>query len=163
MDEKKMKQALSVYETICRALDKDDWKYTKNDEELVINCKARGEDLPLDLYFMVHPGSQAVSLVSPMPFRIADDKKVELAVAVCVANDHILNGCFDFNIANGDISFRMVSSFRESILSEELFLYMIWTSAQIVDDYNDKFLMISKGMMSLDQLAEWEDKRRKED
>ena len=163
MDEKKMKQAMSVYETICRALESEDWKYTRDDEKLVINCKARGEDLPLDLYFIVNPGAQVVSLISPMPFKIAEDKRVDLALAVCMVNDNLVNGCFDYNIANGNINFRMVSSFCESILSEKLFLYMLLVSAHTVDDYNDKFLMISKGMMSLEQLAEWENKRREED
>ena len=43
------------------------------------------------------------------------------------------------------IMFRMTSSSGESILGEDLFEYVILVSARTVDDYNDKFLMLSKG------------------
>lgn len=159
-DEKVLKQAKTVYETICSMLDKNEWKYKRHDEDLVIQCGATGEDLPMDIIIVVNARAQVVSLISPMPFRIAQDKRVDGALAVCAANYGLVNGTFDYNLADGDIRFRMVSSFRESILSEELFLYMIMVSAKTIDDYNDKFLMISKGMWTIQQFIEWENSRK---
>ena len=54
------------------------------------------------------------------------------------------------------ILFRLTSSYRESILSEDLFEYMIMIAASTVDVYNDKFFMISKGMLSIQQFIESE-------
>ena len=158
-DEKKMKQAQSVYETICKTLESRDWKFTRHDDDLRITCAARGEDLPIDIIIIVNPVSQVVSLYSPMPFRIAEDKRVDAAVAVCIANYGLINGSFDYDISDGEIRFRIVSSYRESILSEELFNYMVLVSAGTVDDYNDKFLMVSKGMLTTQQFIDWENNR----
>jgi len=155
-EELNKKQAQSVYETFCKTLDARNWKYTRHDEDLVITCGVRGEDLPMDLVIIVNPKAQVVSVISQLPFSIPEDKRVDMAMAVCVANNGLINGTFDFNVLKGDIRFRVVSSFRESILSEELFNYMLIIAAGTVDQYNDKFLMISKGMMSLQQLIESE-------
>ena len=72
----------------------------------------------------------------------------------------MINGSFDYDLNDGEIRFRLVTSFRESTLSEELFMYMVLVTAKTVDDYNDKFLMVSKGMMSIQQFIEWERQRK---
>ena len=158
-DEKALKNAQKVYETICTAMEARDWHFQRHDDELTITCGARGEDLPMDIIFRVNPKAQVVTLFSPMPFKIAEDKRVDAALAVCVANYGLINGTFDYDLSDGEIRFRIVSSFRESILGEELFNYMLLVSASTVDDYNDKFLMVSKGMMSIQQFIEWENSR----
>ena len=159
-DEKVMKQAQSVYETICKTLASRDWNFTRHDDKLMINCGARGEDLPMDIFIIVNPQAQVVSLISPMPFKIGEDKRVDAALAVCVANYGLVNGTFGYDLADGEIRFRIVSSFRESILSEELFNYMVLVAASTIDDYNDKFLMVSKGMLTIQQFIEWENGRK---
>lgn len=158
-DEKLMKQAKSVYDTICKSLDARGWKYTEHADDLVITCGARGEDLPVDIILRVNPRAQVVSLFSPMPYKIAEDKRVEAALAVCIANYGLINGSFDYDLSDGEIRFRLVSSYRESILSEALFNYMIVVSAGTVDDYNDKFLMVSKGIMSVEDFIKWENEK----
>jgi hypothetical protein len=160
MEEREMKQAMAVYETICHTLESRDWKFTREEEKLVIRCGARGEDLPMDLVIIVNPKAQVVSLFSPMPYRVKEDKRVETALAICEANNGLINGSFDFDLSNGAIHFRIVTAYRESILSEELFDYMIMISANTVDVYNDKFLMISNGMLSFEQFLEWDENRR---
>ena len=157
-DERTLKQAQNVYETLCKTLDNKEIKYKRFDDELTISCSMSGEDIPMDFIDIVKPQAQVVTLFSPMPFKIAEDKRVDAALAVCIANYGMVNGSFDYDITDGEIRFRMVSSFRESILSEELFFYMLLVSAKTVDDYNDKFLMISKGMMSIEQFLEFENR-----
>ena len=160
VEERVMKQAKSVYETICKSLENNGWNYTREEEDLVIRCGIRGDDLPMDIVIIVNPKAQVVSLFSPMPYKIKEDKRVEAALAVCVANNGLVNGAFDYDLSDGSIHFRVVSSFCESILGEELFNYMIMIAAGTVDIYNDKFLMISNGMMNFQQFLEWDQKRR---
>lgn len=159
-DEKTLKLANTVYETICSMLTKKDWSFTRHEEDMVITCGARGHDLPMDLIIAVNPNAQVVSIYSQMPYSVGEDKRVEAALAIHLANYGLLNGGFDYDIGNGNIRFRIVTSFRGSILSEELFEYMILVAAKTIDDYNDKFLMISNGMMSVQQFAEWDHNRR---
>lgn len=159
-DEKKMKQAQATYQTLCKMLDTRDWKYQKNDEKLKIESGIRGEDLPIEFIMVVNPRQEIVSFFSRLPFKMSEEKRVEGALAVCLANYGMADGSFDYDISDGEIVFRMTSSFRESLLGEDLFEYMIMCAASTVDVYNDKFLMVSKGAMSIEQFIEFEKSRR---
>ena len=154
-DERILKQAQTVYETICKSLDARGWNYDRHDDRFTITCAARGEDIPMELIIITDPGPQLVSIYSPMPFKVSEDKRAEFAQTVCVANYGMMNGGFDYNIATGEVIFRIVSSYRGSILSEELFDYMVYVAFKTIDDYNDKFLMVEKGMFTAAQLLEW--------
>ena len=146
-----MEKAKQVYELVCRTLDNLDWIYTRRDDDLVITTGSRGEDLPIDLIICVAPKSQTVSVLSPMPYKIEEDKRVDAAVAVCISNYGNINGTFDYDITDGEIRFRIVNSYRNCTLSEELIVYLIMLACSIVDQYNDRFLAISKGMMTIEQ------------
>ncbi len=76
---------------------------------------------------------------------------MEFAVAVCDANNGMIDGRFDYNINDGRLFFRMTSSFRESLIGEVLFQYMIICACRTIDAYNDKFFELAKGLISLDQ------------
>lgn len=159
-DEKVMQKAKSVYETICKALDARDWKYKRFDEDLTISCGARGDDLPMDIIIMLNTQAQVVSVLSPMPYKVAEEKRVDVALAIAIANYGLVNGSFDYDLSDGEIRFRMVSSFRDSVLGEELFDYMVMVTASTVDRYNDRFLMISKDILSIEQFVKMENEDR---
>lgn len=148
--EQLMKMGQNVYETICKMFDDRGFRYERHDEDLVITSTVSGEDIPMDMLFIVRPERQIVQLLSPMPFKIPDEKTVDLALAVTHANDGLIDGSFDFDMAKGRINFRLTASYIESILGKELFEYMLMISAHTVDEYNDKFMMIAKGMYSLE-------------
>ena len=105
---------------------------------------------------VVKPKNQVVQLLSRLPFQIPEEKRVDAAIAICVANNGLVDGSFDYDISDGDITFRLTTSYRESTLGADLFEYMILVSAGTIDDYNDKFFMIAKDMMSIQQFIEKE-------
>lgn len=148
------KSGENVYATICKMFDNLGYHYERHDDDLVVSCTVKGEDIPMDILFIVRSERQLVQLLSPMPFTVPEDKRMEMAVAVTVASNNLVDGSFDFDLSNGRIVFRQTSSYMESILGEELFTYMLMVSANTIDDYNDKFLMLAKGMMTLEQFIE---------
>lgn len=152
-DEKKM-MGQKVYDTICKMFDEKGYHYERHDDDLVITCQVRGDDLPMDILFAVRYDRQIVQLLSPMPFTVPEDKRMDIAIASTVVNERLIDGSFDFNLANGKISFRQTASYIESILGEKLFEYMLMVSAATIDEYNDKFFMIAKGQVSLEQFLE---------
>ena len=105
---------------------------------------------------MLFRSQEVVQFLSKLPFSIPENKRVDAAVAVCIANYRLVDGSFDYNISDGEIVFRLTSSYRESTLGEELFKYMIMVSSSTVDEYNDKFFMIAKDMMNVRQFMEQE-------
>lgn len=156
MAEVNMEKAKEIYGALLNMLDTRDWKYTKYEEDLMIKASMQSEDLPIDLFVVVKPKNQVVQLLSRLPFQIPDDKRVDAAIAICVANNGLVDGSFDYDIAEGNITFRLTSSYRESTLGGDLFEYMLYVSAGTIDDYNDKFFMIGKGMMTVQQFIEKE-------
>lgn len=149
-DEMKMKLAKQVYQTLCDAIERRNWKFNKDEDELVVKFGVSGDDLPMDFLIVVDAERQLIRLLSPMPYKMSEGKRLEGAVATCVASYGMVDGNFDYDLSDGEIVFRMTASFRESIIGDGLFQYMISCSCAMVDKYNDQFLAIDKGVMSID-------------
>lgn len=156
MAEVNMTKARETFATLCSMLDNKGWHYEKKEDELLIKSGAKGDDLPIDFIMTVDPQSEIVTFLSLLPFKADEDKRIDMALAVCVANYGLKDGSFDYKVEDGSIIFRLTSSYRGSTLSEDLFEYMLMVSATTVDEYNDKFFMISKGAMSIQQFIESE-------
>ena len=142
--------AQAVYGLICQTLDAHDWKYQKNEEKLMISCSARGDDLPMELHLRVEEERSVIMLFSQMPFAIQEDKRLDLAIAVTAINNMLADGCFDYNIADGGLFFRMTNSFIDSIPGPAVVEHMLFGACRMIDEYNDKFLMLAKGMLSME-------------
>ena len=149
-EQMKLENAKRVYKTLCDALDARSWKYSKNEEDLRVEFGVSGDDLLMRFIMVVDADRQLVRLVSFLPFNIPEDKRMEGAVATCVASYGLLSGSFDYDISDGSISFRMTAAFHESEIGEMLLQVMISTACQTVDRYNDRFLAVGKGLMSLE-------------
>ena len=156
MAEYDMKKAAEVYDTLCSMLDNIGWKYDKVEEKLMIKSGVKGEDLPIDFLVIVKPNNEVVQFISSLPFNMPEDKRVEGALAICAANYGMVNGSFDYDLSDGQILFRLTTSYRDSQLSEALFEYMIMVSASTIDKYNDRFFMLAKNMMTLEKFMEME-------
>ena len=149
ISEQEMSKAREVFETLCKALDNDDWRYQRNDEKLSINFGATGDDLPMEFVMFIDPKPGYVRLLSWLPFKINEDKIVDAAIATCAINYQLKNGTFDFNINEGEIVYRITQAYFDSTIGEEVLMYLIKVSCYTIDDYNDKFLMLSKGNLAL--------------
>ena len=141
-------RATRTYNTLCASLDRRGWVYDRDDSKLTVKSGARGDDLPMDLLFSVDTERQLVQMFSPISFTVNEDKRIDFAVAVTAINSSIVDGCFDYNITNGMLMFRITSSFIGSELSEDVFSYMLYCICSTVDEYNDKLLMLAKGELS---------------
>lgn len=150
-------KAREVYGTLIRMLDSRDWKYEKHEDKLLIKSGIQGDDLPVEYIMLVNPRNEVVQFLSSLPFKMPEDKRVDGALAVCVANYGLVDGSFDYDLTDGEIRYRLTSSYRDSELSPEVFEYMMMVAASTVDNYNDKFFMLAKGMITIQQFIEQED------
>ena len=154
-DTKQLKQAQAVFHALCKFLDSDDWHYERDEEEMMIKCRAQGEDLPIAIRLQVDADRALVSLYSQLPFTIAEDRRREMAVAVAQANNCMVDGCFDYDYSNGSIIFRITTSIRDSLIGETALKYLVYCACGTVDHYNDKFLMAAKSEMTCDEIAKF--------
>ena len=155
MDEKKnLAQGQAVFATLCSALDKAEWKYEKNEEKLHIKCGVKGDDFDIDIIISVDAERRLTMLYSHLPFVVGDDKRLDLAIAVSAVNNILAHGCFDYDISDGHMFFRMANTYNGCTPSEAVFTYMLFASCQTIDEYNDKFFMLAKGMITIEQFLE---------
>ena len=148
-DENKKINAREVFNTLCSAIDNREWKYEKDEEKMLVYFGVEGEDLPMQFLLMVEEERELIRLLSPMPFEMKEEKRMEGAIATCVASFGMADGNFDYDLADGKITFRMTASFKESKIGEGLFQYMISCSCAMVDKYNDQFAAINEDRMSI--------------
>ena len=147
---------LQVYNKFKAHLQANNFKFDTRDSELSIILTVHGEDLPQPTIIHVFDDRNVVQIVSPIPARIPEDKRPEAAVAVAVANYGMINGSFDLDMSDGEIRFRMAQNFAETGMSEESVHYMCAITFLTTDKYNDRFFMLGKGLMSLEQFIEKE-------
>lgn len=150
-DEQKVRQAVEVYHTIRHVLEEKHWHYSHDDEALTVACSAQGDDLPMELFVKVDAARMLTMVISHQPFVVPEDKRLDVAIAVSAVNNVLADGSFDYNIVTGHIFFRMTNSFIDSLVGEDLFTYMIFASCQIIDQFNDKFLQIAGGTLSVQE------------
>lgn len=147
--------AQATFATLCQMLTNEEWKFKKDEEKLTIECGAQGEDLPIQITIEVDAKREIVFLFSPLPCVTPEDKRLDMAIAISAVNNSMADGCFDYDVATGRTFFRLTNSFKDSTLGEGLFKHMLMLACHVVDHYNDKFLMLSKGMIEMEKfLAE---------
>ena len=153
-DARQLKQARTVYDTLRDALNAREWHYDEEAEKLTIRLNVTGDDIAMRLIFIVDAERQLLRLLSFLPFKVKEDKRTELAVAICETNYAMADGGFDMDLSDGSILFRINASYRDSIIGEELVQYVISCACHTIDKYNDLYLMLSKGLMDLSTVIE---------
>lgn len=149
-DANKLKNATNVYNALCAMLDSRNIRYTKHEQDLVVTFVIQGDDIPMNFVLMIDADRELVRLYSPIPVTFEPAKRVEAAIATSQINYRLADGCYELDFKTGKVGYKITSSFADSLLSQEVFEYMIGVSCHAVDEYNDKLLMLSKGMVSLD-------------
>lgn len=144
-----MAAAQQVYQTVCDALDERKWTYHKEEEKLLIHFGVNGDDVPMNFIIIVDADRQILRVLSPLPFTMNEDKRMDGAIATCVATFGMADGGFDYDLSNGRIVFRACAAFRDCTIGVRLVHYLIELTCAMVDKYNDQFLALNKGILSL--------------
>lgn len=145
-----------LYELFKKHLDARNFKYEPHDDEMHIVLTVHGDDLPQPTVIRVMDDRSVVQIISPIPCKMPEDKRVDGAIAVSVANYGMINGCFDYDFSDGEIRFRVAAGFRGAEFTDETIFYLLAIAFQTTDKYNDKFFMLAKGLLSLEQFIESE-------
>ena len=147
------KDAQRVYDTLCTTLDKMGWKYSADNEKLIVRTAAIGDDLPVNIVTYVDADRSIMFVKSRLPIKVTEDKIVDMSIALHEANYSMLNGCFEYDIAGGVVNFKILVPFVGSLISESVCHYMIMLTCQMVDKFNDKLEDLVKGKMTLKEFV----------
>lgn len=152
-EQKRIETAAQNTEVLLAMLEHRKLKYTieeRTDVRTHIRIHFTGEDLPMTLHIILRTDRQIVSVLSVMPFRIDEARRNEAAIAVTAANHGLIDGSFDLNMQTGEIRFRLTSCFIGTVLSEALYAYLMFVSAETIDRYNDRFRDLNEGKLNLE-------------
>ena len=149
--------ALQVYKAFQAHLDKNKFKYNAHDEDLVISLTVNGDDLPINTVIRVIE-KRDVAQILCFCGKVPEDKRIDLAAAVAVANYGMVNGCFDYDISDGELRFRVTHNYTDGVPSDEVIRYLLGIAFNTTDKYNDKLFMLGKGMITLEKFVEVENK-----
>ncbi len=157
LDPKRIENTQKNAEVLRSMLDHRNLKYSveeQTDARTHIRIHFAGEDMPMTLHIILRTDRQIASVLSVMPFLIAEEHRSDAAIAVAAANHGLIDGSFDLNLNTGEIRFRLTSCYIGSVLSEPLFSYLMFVSAETIDRYNDRFMKLNSGEMTLEQFLE---------
>lgn len=148
----KQQQAEEVYKILCEMLDQLEANYEKYEEDFLVKVGMSGDNLPMKFLMLVDKERSLIRLLSPLPLAVQEDKRKDMAVAINEINCRFAEGNFDYEITTGRICFRASSCFEDCKISADVPKYLLYMASVIVNKYNDRFLMFSKGAISLEQL-----------
>lgn len=133
---------LDDFEALYALLEKNDIRYELMDDRRV-KCfvPSCGGDIPL--YFGIDSFKMLVTLYSPVPFGISQEKTADIAVAVCLINNALADGGFCFDMKTRMIYFKMTFSFYNGGIPDSVFEYMLSAAADAVEIYEPKLRIIN--------------------
>ena len=144
----------AVYDALVAHLHSINLKFTseEREEDYLVQFNMSGEDIPMRFFIYVKPERQVVTLHSPQPVTFAEDKRDQAYKAICAINYRLSDGDFQIDLRGGEVLFNMTNCYAGCQVGDELFNYMLGMSINIVDEFNDKLLMLSKGLIDIDTL-----------
>ena len=149
-----IEKAKDVFEVFKNYLTAKDIHFEADDSSLMIRLVVQGEDLPQPTFIRVMPEKEVVMISSPIPSNIPEEKRMDAAIAVVSANYGMINGCFDLDMSDGEIHYRCAQGYMGTDFSDELAAYMLQMVFLITDEFNDKFFLLGKGLLSLEDFLE---------
>lgn len=141
-----------AYKTLIGMFDRINWVYDKYDDKLLVETGMKSNDLKINFKIYIYEKYDELIVISKLPFTVSSMRREVMALAVCMINNSIRNGRFDYNINEGELSFRCSSCFTGGELSDKTAERMVMLTGGTVEDYNDKLYAINDGTMSLSEL-----------
>ena len=154
MADVKYTAAVKVFNKIDKYLTAKNWKYDKDTNKLEFIYHVGGDDFPMRFILRVDAEREMIRSISFMPFDFSEDKRIEGAIAVCVANMGMLNGCFGYNITDGTVFHKVVVPYMDIEVSDDMIEYIMGLGMAMVDKYNDRFFALNKGFISIAEFIE---------
>ena len=153
-DEMMVREAKAVYESLKKYFDHIGMKYQvqaeEPEEQYVIQFGMKGYDIPMEFHIFIHVDPGIIRVISPQPVKFEAEKRLEAALAICKINNKIIDGAYSMDLETGMVLYTQTTCFMGSLLSDEVFAYLLGMSGSIVDHFNDKLLMLQTGMIDLE-------------
>lgn len=151
-------RAKELFDRYCDYLEKIGFSVEKSVEsrEYVIVTEGQGKNLPVSLTVRIHREFDRMLFISRLPFSMKKGMLLEGSVATSIVNNILVVGNFDYDIHTGDIYYRYSFCIYSNALPNEETLESVTRLVMLtVDQYNDKFLMLSDGKIPIEKFQDY--------
>lgn len=145
MEDLKIVQANTMYETLINALKDDELKFSEDKERLTAYFSMESDDIPVTHVCSIDADMQMIRYYSPLPFTVNKDKLGEIALAVAITNGVFKVGYFDFDLTASMVVFKISTCFLDSMIGTRYFAHLFRLVHVTVDNYNDKLKKLNDG------------------
>ncbi len=154
ISEEKKQEGKAVFDSLVSYLHEINLNFATEEQEerFLIRFNMSGKDLPMRFFLYVNARHSIITMHSPLPIVFEEDKRADAYKAICGINYRLTDGDFQIDPTDGTVLFNMSNSYAGSLISNEVFRYMMGMSINIVEEFNDKLFMLSKGMMDVDSI-----------
>ena len=151
MDKKKRKEARKLFDLLRDAFDGRGFKYGKQekDDELGIFFSVQKGELWVDYRFVIDAERMLIRLYSVLPAQFAGG--MDGALAVCLINQTLTDGCVDYAPEEGSCLFRLNVSFADSKISEDVFDDMYQCAMTVAETFSLPLRKLSGGEISYEE------------
>ena len=143
--------AKEVFEGICKSINDCGFDFKANEEKSSIVFVYNGEDFNTEFMILVDEKAEIISVYSKLPFTVPKEKLYDMAVAVCVVSNNLIDGFFDLDMDTGVILFRMTISFKSSKVGESVGTQIGFIAPLIVEANDDSLYDLATGKIDLPQ------------
>ena len=81
-----IEHARKQFNTLIDMMNSNGLKFTKNEDDLSISSGFTTEDIPIEYFIKIDAEREIAVFMSKLPFTMPEEKRVDGAIAVCVAN-----------------------------------------------------------------------------
>jgi hypothetical protein len=142
-----------AFESLKKYLEERDLKYVPDSEgKTAVSLGFSTDDFPLEHRIVITEDPNCVTLYSYFGFEFGEEKRIEAAMAIVMANFRLSDGCFDLNMENGKALYRIQTCYpADGIVEEDFFSYLIANANNAVDFFNDLLFLLSAGKLTIDE------------
>lgn len=142
-----------AFESLKKYLEKRELKYYVNKEgKTELSIAFSTDDFPLEHRIVVSEDPNCITLYSYFSFEFSEEKRIEAAMAIAMANYRISDGCFDLNLETGKALYRIQTCYpANGVVEEDFFSYLLVNANNGVDFFNDLLFLLSAGKLTIDE------------
>ena len=124
MGASKKKQARAAHCAMCSMLEKEGLRFEEKEEGRILFSLRLGQEM-YSVSIVVDEMRQIIRINVPL-LRIPEERRNSAAALVCTINYMLVDGAFDFDIRDGEITFRVAGSIGDIIIGPKYCKYLFY-------------------------------------
>ena len=149
MAKKEQSTPMQIFDMVCEVLRTTGLQHNYNKNELVVVCSYAGAKSAHQFVMKVDKERELIMFGEQLQIKVKDDKKDDMAKAVCVANGHIGMGRFLYDL-DSTISYEIIQSYSGCVINPVFIQRTLVMFLTTLERYESRFELLNKGKIDVE-------------